>query len=146
MLSAIVTTITIYETFSFTFCLYRVKTWGFARVQMIKKPQRQFKKTEESQGQKARWQGKVSLLFSQPITSTWYPSNYSLSSPSFPCHPSTIKLYSGTTEISVAGLSSWRMKLFVPEHTATQIFHVGKSQVGEARREISPHLWVGGRI
>lgn len=98
-------------------------------VQMIKKPQRLFKKTEESQRQKDRCQGKVSFPFSQPITSTQYPSNYSLSFRSFLCHPSTIKLYSGTTEIGVAGLSSWRMKLFVPEHIATQIFHVGESQV-----------------
>lgn len=75
--------------------------------------------------------GKGQLAAFTANTSTWYPSNYSLSFFSFSCHPSTIKLYSGTTEISVAGLSSWRVRenLFIPEHIATQIFHVGESQV-----------------
>lgn len=75
--------------------------------------------------------GKGQLADFTANTSTQYPSNYSLSFLSFPCHPSTVKFYTGTTEISVAGLSSWtvREKLFVPENTATQIFLVGQSQV-----------------
>lgn len=44
--------------------------------------------------------GKGQLAAFTANTSTWYPLNYSLSFLSFPCHPSTIKLYSGTTEIS----------------------------------------------
>lgn len=95
---------------------------------MIKKPQRQFKKTEESQGQKDAKERSACCFHSQ-LPEPSYPSNYSLSFLSFSFHPSTIKLCSGTTDISVAGLSSWRVreKLFVPEPIATQIFHVEES-------------------
>lgn len=52
MLSAIIPLITFYKSISIHFFLYIEQKQGFSRVQMIQKPQRQFKKTEESQGQK----------------------------------------------------------------------------------------------
>lgn len=82
-------------------CLCRVQTDRLADAQMIKKPKdllrRQSKDKELELGE-----GKLHAFMAN--TSITHSSDYSNSFVSFLGHPSTKKLYCGTTENNVAGL------------------------------------------
>lgn len=84
-------------------CLCRVQTDRLADAQMIKKPKDLLRRqSKDKDKDKELGEGKLRAFMAN--TSITHSSDYSNSFVSFLGHPSTKKLYCGTTENNVAGL------------------------------------------